>query len=326
MDEKPWLYVVDPFHKDVYEALKKCDTINLALFPEAPKHDALRQATGILVRSDNDFKADDLKNASAKLKFIVKQGTGIDNVDLAAAKSRGIGVYNTAGVNAEAVAELALALALCVARRVTEFDRKLRDGEKLVRANMYARSLFRKSIGVVGMGAIGREMAVKWSMAMNGPIIAFDPHAPQDAWHSQIGKEKFTRVNSLEDLLKEVDVVTLHVPLLPGTANMISEHEFQCMKQDSILLNCARGGVVDEKALIGALNSGKLYGAGLDATVVEPPTRDYYSDLLLSHPRVVITPHVGANTEEMQSISGLRAVEIMLDLLHGRGEHKSLAL
>lgn len=325
MHTRPQVVVLDPYHHDALQVLQGDASIELILPESADKSMALAQATGILIRGESRISAADIESAGADLKYIIKQGAGVDSIDLDAAKSKGIGVYNTPGLNAEAVAELTLTLALCVARRVTELDRLIRSGEKLIRSKMLGKSLFGTSLGVVGMGAIGVEMARKWSAAMNGPIIAYDPFAAENAWVDIFGPDGFTRVHNLHDLLGQADVVTLHVPLTKDTSNLMSEAEFNAMRDDSILLNCARGGVVDEGALLRALQSGKLFGAGLDAMVHEPPTLSDYGDTLLQHPRVVMTPHVGASTEDNQSRSGTRAAEIMLDLVHGRGNHKSLA-
>jgi D-3-phosphoglycerate dehydrogenase / 2-oxoglutarate reductase len=325
MDQLPSVYVLDPYHLDAVEALRRERGIRLVLPPDARKDEALDRATAILLRSDTRVTAEDIGKAGSSLKFICKQGVGYDNVDVAAAKARKIGVYNTPGINSESVAELTIALALCIARRITEFDCKIRSGEKVVRSQMLGKSLFRKTLGIIGMGAIGREVAKKWTSAMNGTVIGFDPIAAEGAWTDIFDATTFTRATSLTDLVRTADVISLHVPLTEHTRNMISEQEFAIMKEDAILLNCARGGIVDETALLQALDSGKLYGAGLDAMVYEPPTLRDYGQTLLTHPRVVMTPHIGASTDDMQSLTGRRAVEIMMDLVHGRGDHKSVA-
>lgn len=321
---KPKVYVLDPYHKDAIELLSKNDSIVLVLPSEATKDAALADASGLLIRSESRISAEDIQRANPDLKFIVKQGAGVDNVDLDAAKARHIGVFNTPGLNAESVAELTLALALCLARRITEFDNKIRQGEKVERSKMLGKSLYGKTLGVIGMGAIGRQLASKWRGAMNGRLVAFDPYAEEHAWVDLFGQDGFVRASDLISLLSVSDVITLHVPLTQSTTNLISTTEFEAMKQDSILLNCARGGIVDEGALLQALESGKLHGAGLDAMQYEPPTRAQYGETLLSHPRVIMTPHVGASTEENQAVSGTTAAEILLDLLAGRGDHRSL--
>jgi D-3-phosphoglycerate dehydrogenase / 2-oxoglutarate reductase len=326
--QKPIVYVIDPYHEDAIRSLQAAPGLQLFLLPDVDKAAALANADAILMRSDSCITAEDLHHAGPRLKHLIKQGVGVDNVDLNAAKAKGVGVFNTPGTNSEAVAELALTLALCIARRVTEFDHIIRAGGRAVRSQMLGKSLFGKTIGIIGMGAIGFELAKKWRAAMNGSVVGFDPVADADkerVWSQAFGSEKFARTHDLHSLLTCADVVSLHTPLNTSTRNMLSEREFKAMKKDAILLNCARGGVVDEQALFAALQSGKLFGAGLDALLYEPPTMDDYSETLLSHPRVVMTPHIGASTEDSQSRSGCRAVEILLDLLAGRDDHKSLA-
>lgn len=321
---KPTIYVLDAYHEDAITQLQNDPTINVVLPPDATKDAALANAVGLLIRSESRITTEDMRRANPSLKYIVKQGVGVDNVDLKAAKASGIGVYNTPGLNSEAVAELTLTLALCIARRVNELDRAIRQGDKVVRSQMLAKSLFGKTLGVIGMGAIGTEVAKKWRAAMAGPLVTYDPYGKDSGWVDMFGQDGYTRVHDLVSLLSVADVVTVHTPLTNSTMNMISEKEFATMKQDAILLNCARGGIVDETALLHALQSGKLFGAGLDAMQHEPPTKVQYGETLLSHPRVVMTPHVGASTEDNQARSGTRAVEILLDLLAGRGNHQSL--
>jgi D-3-phosphoglycerate dehydrogenase / 2-oxoglutarate reductase len=322
---KPTVYVLDPYHEDAISHLKACSDVQAILPPNATKERALQEATAILLRSETRMQAADLEKAGPQLKYLVKQGVGFDNIDIAAAKAKGIGVYNTPGANAESVAELTLTLALCVARRVTELDRLIREGQHVVRSKMLAKSLFGKRLGIVGMGAIGMEIAKKWRGAMGGKLIGYDPQGDEGRWNDAFGTEHFQKADNLQALLRAADVVTLHVPLTPSTKNMISTQEFDSMKDDAILLNVARGGIVDEDALLSALNRGKLYGAGLDAMCYEPPTRDVYGDGLLQHPRVVMTPHVGASTAESQARTGMKAVVIILDLVKGRGAHQSVA-
>jgi D-3-phosphoglycerate dehydrogenase / 2-oxoglutarate reductase len=322
---KPFVYVLDPYHEDAFNHLKSSSDVQAILPPDAAKERALQEATAIMLRSETRIQAIDLDKAGPQLKYLVKQGVGVDNIDLAAAKAKGIGVYNTPGANAESVAELTLTLALCVARRVTELDRSIREGQHVIRSKMLAKSLFGKRLGIIGMGAIGMEVAKKWRGAMGGPLIGYDPRGDEGRWSDTFGTEHFQKTDDLHALLSSADVVTLHVPLTASTKNMISGREFDNMKDGAILLNLARGGIVDEEALLSALNSGKLFGAGLDAACQEPPSREVYGDGLLQHPRVVMTPHVGASTVESQSTIGIKAVDIMLDLVNGRGVHQSLA-
>lgn len=313
----PSVYVIDPYHDAAIERLKQHSGIRLVLPEDVDNHEYLEKATALLMRSETILDAACIRKASPGLKFIIKQGVGVDNIDVKAAREKGIEVFNTPGLNGEAVAELAVALTLAIGRRVCEFDRKIRNGDKVVRSEMLGKSLFGKTIGIVGMGNIGLEVARKWQGAMLGSVVAYDPYAKADAWVDKLPGQRFQRASGLEGLLQDADVVTLHVPLTASTSNLLSTREFALMKQGVILVNCARGGIVDESALLEALDSGHVYGAGLDAMQYEPPSASAYSETLLRHPNVVMTPHVGASTVENQVRSGLAAVDILCALMEG---------
>ena len=182
---------------------------------------------------------------------------GVDNIDLEAARRHNVQVHNTPALNSESVAELTIALALCVARRVCELDGRARKGEILVRNKVLGRSLFKKVIGVVGMGNIASIVAKKWIAAMEGQVIGYDPFAPRDIWEDI----PHQRVDSLPELLSSADVVNLHVPLTAATRGLIGQYELALMKKEAILINCARGGIVDEQALLRALKKEPIYGA-----------------------------------------------------------------
>jgi len=312
MDSKPTVYVLDPYHADAITLLKSNLNIELVLPDSTP--DILSQwpsnATAVIVRSETNLTAPLLSTAK-NLKYVLKQGVGTNNIDLTACKELGIKVYNTPGINSEAVAEFTLALALDVARRVSEIDRRVRNGEIVVRSKVLGMSLHGKTLGIVGMGYIGRSIARKWKGAMEGAVVGYDPFAAEGAWD---GVEE---MKSLEELLKAADVVTLHVPLTEGTRGLIGEEQFGWMRKDSILINAARGGIVDEKALGRALKEGKLWGAALDAMDSEPPTKDVYAEML-ENQNVILTPHVGASTRENQSRSGVAVVETLFKLLDGK--------
>lgn len=309
---KQSVYVIDPYHDSALTVLRDASNIDL-VYNDEPQAQAWRdEADGLMVRSETRVTAADLE-ASKKLKVIVKQGVGVDNIDVEAAKQRGIAVCNTPALNSEAVAELTLSLALSVARRVTELDRRIRAGEKIVRSTALGQSLFKKTIGIVGMGNIGRHVAEKWIAAMHGSVVAYDPLVPEGAWKDI----PHTRAPSLEELLREADVVTLHVPLTKGTAEMIGAKQFATMKKSAIFLNAARGGIVDEKALLDALTQQRIWGAALDAMEVEPPTLEAYRDLL-GCGNLIMTPHIGGNTIENQINSGKAAAQTMIDVLAGK--------
>lgn len=309
---KPKIFMLNPYHPDAADLLTQSKDIE-SILPGAEGSDRWHdEADGILIRSETRITSQDFALAK-KLKVIVKQGVGIDNVDLEAAKAHGVAVCNTPAMNSEAVAELTLTLALCVARRVVEIDRKLLRGQKLVRSALMGQSLHGKAIGIVGMGNIGKAVAKKWIGAMEGKIIAYDPLVPNGAWDDIPHR----RVVDLDELLRCSDVVTLHVPLTNVTRGMVGAREFGLMRSNAILLNCARGGIVDEDALLDALEAEKIFGAALDAMVTEPPTLKAYNQLLAVD-NLILTPHVGATTDENQSASGKLAVETLLAVLDGQ--------
>lgn len=314
---RPVIGVLDPYHPDAVSRLRNDPTVDAIFRLDKTDRTIFEEADAVLIRSETALDAKEFAKFR-KLKYVIKQGVGVDNVDLEAAAQAGVEVYNTPGLNSEAVAELALALALSLGRRLPEIDRAIRSGKTVVRSQTLGTSLFRKVLGVVGMGNIGISLAKKWIGAMEGEVLAFDPYYKGKPWHEVLpAGSKVRRVESLEELLQGADVVSLHVPLTNSTRKMISKDQFDMMKEGSILLNCARGGIVDESALVDALASGKLAGVGLDAMEIEPPTADSYSSVL-RYENVVLTPHIGASTIENQRNSGMAVVDVALDLVNGK--------
>ncbi|KAJ3499662.1 hypothetical protein NLG97_g138 [Lecanicillium saksenae] len=306
------VYILDPFHEAAIDLIQSIPYVRAILPEESRKSDWHKDADGIMIRSDSRLTAEDFEKA-AHLRVVVKQGVGVDNIDLAAAKKHGVAVHNTPALNSESVAELSMALTLSLSRRLGEIDRAVRRGDTVIRSEVLSTSMFRKTIGVIGMGNIGKFIARKWIGAFECRIISFDPHAPEQAWPDV----KHTRAFCLEDLLRISDVVTLHVPLLDSTRGMIGPHELGLMKETSILVNCSRGGIVNELALLEALEGKMIGGAALDVMETEPPTLQVYG-AFLKHPNVIMTPHIGGSTRENQSRSSMAVVETLMDVLEGR--------
>jgi D-3-phosphoglycerate dehydrogenase len=219
-------------------------------------------------------------------------------------------VLTTPGVNSEAVAEMAFALALTVARRTARFERMLRAGDEIVRPRHLGVQLQGKTVGVVGMGNIGSAVARKWLGAFDARLVAFDPHAPADRWPDLPHR----RVASLAELLASSDVVTLHLPLTERSRGMIGSAELALMKRDAILINVSRGGIIDERALFDAMSAGHLFGAGLDVFEVEPPPADHP---LLQLENLVATPHAAGGTHETQERSALQVARQVIEVLQG---------
>ena len=300
------IYVLDAFHLSGVElAEKQAEVIR---WDDPRAKDWHEDADGLMVRGKK-ITADDMARAK-KLRVISKQGVGLDNIDLAAAKARGIAVCRTPGVNSEAVAEMALSLGLSVVRRVTEFDRMTRTGSRVQRADFLGYESWQKTVGIVGMGNIGTLVARKWRGAFDAKIIGYDPYVPANRWSELPHK----RAASLEEMLPQVDVLSLHLPLTPESRNMIDAARLALMKPSAIVVNTSRGGIVNEAALHQAISSGKLFGAGFDVFEVEPPTADHP---LMSLPTFVGTPHAAAGTVETQARSSMLTASQLLEALAG---------
>jgi D-3-phosphoglycerate dehydrogenase / 2-oxoglutarate reductase len=300
------VYVLDEIYPGGVELVsKRAEVVRWDNPRKANWHD---DADGLMIRLTR-ITADDLARAK-RLKVVVKQGVGVDNIDLAAARDRGVVVCNTPGVNADAVAELTLGLTLAVARRIAECDRRTRADGSIDRARFLGLELDGKTLGVIGMGNIGTRVARLFHAAFHTRIVAYDPYVPAGHW-PDIPHE---RLASLDDMWPQADVITPHVPLTAETRGIIGKAGFARMKPTAIVVNAARGGVVDEQALYDALKAGKIFGAGLDVFVAEPPTN---RDPLLSLPNVVATPHAGGGTLETQAKSSIAVGETLLAVLDG---------
>ena len=291
---RPTLYILSDFHP---EAVKHAqDLFNCVLFGDPEGENWRKNATAILIK-DYYITDDDLK-AAPQLKVIGKQGVGLDKIDLGACKRHGVEVCNSPGINAGAVAEMTLCLALNVAREVTHITMRQRvQGEAIRKETVNGTLLSKTTLGIVGMGHIGQAVARMFSGALQTPVIAFDPFAPKSGgpWDHIPHR----RAESLDEILDAADIVTLHLPLSDNTTGIISAPQLKRMKSSAILLNTARGGLVDEDDLVKALEEGSIWGAGFDCHVQEPPTLAKY-ERLWNCPRFVGTPHIAAATDETQ--------------------------
>jgi D-3-phosphoglycerate dehydrogenase len=245
-----------------------------------------------------------LIGAARRLKFIVRAGVGTDNIDLAAAAARRIEVLNTPQAPTASVVELALGLMLALARRIPRADAALKSGRWAKQELSGGIELAGKTLGIVGVGRIGGALA-RSAQALGLHVIGSDRLA------MPAGADAGLELVSLDELLARADVVSVHIPACAGGRAEIDAAAFARMKDGVLLVNCARGGVVDEEALLQALESGKVAGAALDVFVEEPPR-----DLRLArHPRVVCTPHLGASTREAQARIGMEIARLLLERL-----------
>jgi D-3-phosphoglycerate dehydrogenase len=244
---------------------------------------------------------------TSRLKVIARYGVGVDNVDLSAAQERGIVVTNTPGANAGAVAELVLGLMLSVARGIPQADRAVRAGRWEPSRGL---ALEGKVVGLLGLGAIGRAVARRVT-ALGCEVLAYDPAPLAAAAARELGVD----LTSQTEVVGGADLLSLHLPLLPETRGMVDAGFLAAMKPGAILINAARGELVDEEALVRALRDGHLAGAALDALAVEPPAPGFE---LGSLDNVILTPHLGAHTDLAVREMGRRAVENCLAVLRGQ--------
>lgn len=247
-------------------------------------------------------------NAAPDLKVISKHGAGVDNIDVDAATDRGIAVVRAPGANALSVAEHAIALILATVKQIVPLDASLRDG-RWEKAGFLGVEIAGKTLGLVGFGAIARHTA-RLASGLGLNVVSYDPMADEALFTTADVK----RVATVEELLAISDIVSLHCPLLPATRHMINADSLRTMKSQSYLVNTARGGLIDETALLPALQSGHIAGAGLDTFEQEPPVQD---NPLMSERTVVVTPHVGGVTAAAGRRVGILAVEGIIRLLSG---------
>jgi len=244
--------------------------------------------------------------ATKRLKVIGRAGVGVDSIDLKAAKAQGVTVVNAPTSTSLAVAELTLGLMLSLAREIPRADAGMKNGEWL-KKQLKGTELSGKTLGVIGMGRIGAEVAVR-AAAFGMSILGYDPLIPAE----EIERRGAQSVN-LDDLYSGSDYISLHLPLTEETRSMVNKQAFAGMKRGVRILCAARGGIIDEAALLAALESGQVSGAALDVFASEPPGE---SELVL-HPKVIATPHVGAQTAEAQSRAAEDIANEVLAALNG---------
>jgi D-3-phosphoglycerate dehydrogenase len=300
--------VCDPIQPDGLVMLKKAGfeiEENHTLTPEQlvkriPEFDAL------IVRGRTKVTSAVL-DAGVRLRAVARSGVGLDNIDVETARKKSIQVVSTPAAPTTSVAELAVGLMLAVLRKIAYADRAMKES-KWVKGELMGSEFKSKTVGVVGAaGRIGLEVARIAVQGFGAKVLGYDVIDVSEK-AQQLG---FTAVPGLIDLLRESDIVSIHVPYLPSTHCLIDEKALSAMKNGAVLVNTSRGDIVDGQALLTALKSGKLSGAGLDVFHKEPPT-DYWEKELTQLPNTVCTAHVGAQTVECQRLeSALVAEELM---------------
>ena len=278
------------------------DVVNLAK-TKGQVAEEIRDADALLVRSATKVTAELLENAK-RLVVIGRAGVGVDNIDLDAATRKGVLVMNTPGGNAISVAEHTMTLLLAMAHPVAQADASMKAG-KWEKKKFTGSELRNKTLGLIGLGTIGTEVA-RLAQAHKMMVVAFDPYVS-----TVLATEQNIRLLPLEDVLRTGDFISLHCSLTPETEHMINARTLALTKPGVRIVNCARGELVDEAALLAALQSEHVAGAGLDVFESEPPA----DPRLAKHPNVIATPHIAGSTEEAQKVVGTRIAEQLRDYL-----------
>ncbi|MEO0105787.1 MAG: hydroxyacid dehydrogenase [candidate division WOR-3 bacterium] len=293
--------ISDPIAKEGIEILKKSgfEVIEKTGMPPEELIKIIPDFDAIIVRSATKVTKDVIA-AGKKLKVIGRAGVGLDNVDAEAAKAKGIKVVNTPAATSISVAELALGMMLSAARMIPQATASTKAG-KWEKKKFHGTELYGKTLGIIGIGRIGSELA-KRAKALGMEVIAYDPY---------VQSSDFAKIVDFDTLLKTSDFISLHIPKTKETTHLLNKSAFDKMKNGVIIVNCARGGVVDEEALYDALVSGKVKVACLDVFEVEPAKEHK----LFGLEQVILTPHIGAQTDEGQQRAGVQIAELVRDAL-----------
>lgn len=297
--------ICDPINKKALSRLQSHKGLEVDVKTEMTPEDLLKTIPDynvMVVRSATKVTKEVIKVAE-KLELIVRGGVGLDNIDVEAAEKAGIKVANTPQASSISVAELAMAMIFSLAKKIPYLDRNMKDG-KWPKKGYEGMELYGKTLGIIGLGRIGQEVARRaLGLGMHvhfrdvRVVITFDP--------TGLGTEQ----HPMDIILKESDFITVHTPFLTEYGALLGKKEFEKMKDGVIVVNCARGGVVDEEALLEGLKSGKVAAAGLDVFETEPKFREEFRKL----DNVVLTPHIGASTKEAQARVGEELAAIICD-------------
>jgi len=306
------ILVADKLSKVGVEWLESQDDVEVTVQPGLAPDELAKivgEYDGMIIRSGAKVTAEVLAGAG-KLRGIARAGVGVDNVDVPTATAKGVIVMNTPGGNTVSTAELTLALILALSRKISPANASLRGGEWNRKAYQ-GTQLAGKTLGVVGMGRIGRAVARR-AQAMEMRVLGYDPFFAADQPPDGVSE----MVKDLADLCKRIDYLTVHVPRNAETVGMIGAEQFAVMKPTVRLINAARGGIIDPEALLEALIDGQVAGAAIDVYTSEPPETEA-EKALVQHPNVLAVPHLGASTEEAQDQVALEAAQQLVEALSG---------
>ncbi len=300
--------ITDGMAKDGLEILEAATELDIDVRKGLSKEEFLEivgEYHAVIVRSASTVTAE-IIDAATNLKAIGRAGIGVDNVDVEAATKKGIVVMNTPEANAITTAEHTITLMLSLARRIPEAHASLKAG-KWERSKFKGIEIYGKTLGCIGLGNIGKLVAER-AIGLKMNVIAYDPFLTREA-ADKLGVELVT----LDELLKRSDVITIHTPLTAETKDLINKKSFENTKPGLLIINCARGGVINEQDVTDAVKSGKIAGAAFDVYTSEPPADD--NPILSIDENIVITPHLGASTAEAQTKVGLAIAQQIVDFL-----------
>ena len=317
MSGRPTVVVTRRLPEPVHEALTR--TFDARLNPEdrplsaSELQAALRDADALLTTVTDKVTADVLSVEPRRAGLVANFGVGFNNIDIEAAKARGVSVSNTPDVLTDATADLAMTLLLMTARRAGEGERHLRGGQWTGwrPTHMLGTHVTGKTLGLIGMGRIARAVAQRAHHGFGMKVIFHDPFPPSPEIARSLGAEPR---ETLEDVLREADFVSLHCPATPETRHLMNQQRFGLMRSDAFLINTARGDVVDEAALVQALDQKTIAGAGLDVFEKEPQV----TQALVAMDNVVLLPHLGSATRETRVAMGMRAFENLQRFFSGQ--------
>lgn len=300
------ILVADALNPEASEELHAVSDFEVTLKTGMDEQELIKTIPGfnaIVVRSATKVTRNVIE-ASSGLELIVRAGIGLDNIDLAASKEKGIRVANTPSATTNSVSELVFGMMLSSVRNLGKANLSMKD-HKWEKKVLGGTELFEKTLGIIGSGRIGLDV-VRKAIAFGMKVVVYDI--------IDIQTDLDVRQVSLADLLAQADIISLHLPFTEQTRHMISDAEFSKMKDGVILINASRGGIVDETALLKALEAGKVRAAAVDVYEKEPPA-DY---ALIDHPNVLATPHIGAAAKEGQKRAGFEVVRILKERLSGQ--------
>ena len=300
------ILITDGLEADAIASLRKAHEVDVQELDAKGLLDAIPRYHALIVRGRSKVTKDVLAKA-AVLKVVGRAGVGVDNIDVAEATARKVLVVNAPTASTVSVAELALGHMISWCRFLPQSDKSLKEG-KWEKKAFEGHEMYGKVLGLIGSGRIGAEVA-KRAMAFGMTVIAFDPYLPPEA----AAKVGIALVDE-ERVLRESDFISIHAALTPETKGMIGAEQMAMMKKTAVLVNCARGEIVDEAALVDALTRGVIAGAALDVFSKEPPA----ASPILTAPHVVLTPHLGASTHEAQARAGSIIADQVLKALDGK--------